>query len=348
MRDGGAGPLRVRVLTRWPWSLGYGGAEIQAQRYVQHANSAGVETKFLDVYDAAAQYDILHIVGMNSGSRVLTKWARTQGKRVVVSPIFFLPPSRVVAASLTARLPITQLGYRSLRRALDSCDVVLPNSEAERRQLATVFGLAPERGTVIYNGFDRPPPDVPRDLFARQFGIDGDYLLSVAMIERRKNTLEMLRGFLESRAEGTLVLAGDFRETRKDYAGAVRRILAEHPAKVRHIGFVKDRTLLQSAYAGARAHLLCSTLETPGISNLEAAGQGCPLVVGDCPPVREYLGDVAHYCHGREVNSIARAISNALREPPARDRIRAQVERFYWEKIGAELLSIYRGIGGRG
>lgn len=45
----------------------------------------------------------------------------------------------------------------------------------------------------------------------------------------------------------------------------------------------------------ARLCISASHVETPGISNLEAAALGCSLLLPDIEPIREYFGDLVEY-----------------------------------------------------
>ena len=110
-----------------------------------------------------------------------------------------------------------------------------------------------------------------------------------------------------------------------------------------------DDPLLPAAFAAARVHALPSRLETPGQSNLQAALAGCALVAGDCPPIREYLGDDgAYWCQGRSVGSIRRAVEAAWESGPPPDLGERVLARYSWTAVAKRSLEIYEEALARG
>lgn len=220
---------------------------------------------------------------------------------------------------------------RSVRALLSLTQLVLPNSEAEQRELERRFQITvPYR--VIPNGFELegdspestdPPPDVPRDV------------ICVGRFEPRKNQhllIEAIRG-----TGLRLAFAGASGQFSAAYE---RKLRAAAGPGVEFLGFL-PQPALRSLYRSARVHVLPSWFETPGLASLEAAAHGCPIVVGDAAPVREYFGDLATYCEPGDVDSIRAAILHALDHPHTEELQRRVAERFTWPKAAAETMAAY-------
>jgi glycosyltransferase involved in cell wall biosynthesis len=82
------------------------------------------------------------------------------------------------------------------RRAARVCRTMIAVSEATRQDLVSLYGVDPDRVTVVHEGGGETAPPA-RDPEAdavqlRRFGIDAPYVLSVGRVEPRKNQLAAL------------------------------------------------------------------------------------------------------------------------------------------------------------
>jgi glycosyltransferase involved in cell wall biosynthesis len=123
-----------------------------------------------------------------------------------------------------------------------------------------------------------------------------------------------------------LLVAGEGEEERSIRARAARLGLAD---RVEMLGFLDEdakRDLLRRAWL----HVLTSSKEGWGISNLEAAACGTPSVVSDAPGLRESVQDGRTGVlvpHG-DVKALAAAIGRLLRDPDSRERLGRQARSF--------------------
>lgn len=339
--------MKVRVLTKFPWSFGYGGAEIQAQKYVEYGKKYGLDIEFMDNYDKSCEYDILHIVGMDYNSYRYVETAKNKDKKVVVSPVYYATSAKANILKYFIKLSggITYFNHIRMKKALLLADAILPNSLAEQKQLKYIYGLGEKsKFHVVYNGIDYTPMEAITDkLFREQYAINQDYFVTVAMVDKRKNTINLIKGFLEANSRAILVLIGDIRETDTQFISDFNGYLERYPNRIKHIPFIHDKQILNSAYYGACAHIMPSFFETPGLSNLEAGVLGCNLIVGECDPVREYLGDYPTYVEPGDINSIALAVkSNEGRQ--VNNKMSDYIKRYYWENIVQDLIKIYEKL----
>lgn len=334
--------MKIAIITRYPWGLFWGGAEVQAQQYINSVKKNSThEISLIDTYDTSKKYDIYHFIGIGYSTSVMIKRVKSFGAKAFVSPVFYVPPKNEAILKLRElfkiqRGPVAKLYGEALR----SADLIMPNSDSEAAQLRRIWGLKRSRIEILPNGYDSEIFN-KRNTHTTKNNF-GNYLLSVSMIEERKNTLNMIRAFNSSNTKLNLVLAGELRSSNTNFTNEFKQLLNQGKSKIHHLGLVKDQRELASLYAGATAHILPSTLETPGISNLEAAALGTPIIVGDCAPVRDYFNESANFVNGKSISSIRKTIesihSGSLKHP-----IQSEIEKYTWSSIGIKLEALYRG-----
>ena len=133
-----------------------GGGENQLVQTGRHLEERGVTVRLFSPWtDRIADARLLHLFGMSREGLELARVARAAGVPVVLSPICWFEPRAIAAlAASPARrafdlakwgLKVVAPRLPSWRRALlAAADAVLPNSEAEARQLVRLFGARPE------------------------------------------------------------------------------------------------------------------------------------------------------------------------------------------------------------
>ena len=192
--------------------------------------------------------------------------------------------------------------HRLQAAVLSGAACVFPNSQAEKAHLLDRFtGLSEDRLHVVLNGIEstsvatKPPPDYA----------DGAFVCAGA-IGPRKNQLNLAKAFRRLPDE-RLVLLGATAPNCERYRRAVARKAGPNVILHDRIPHGEMRSIL----GGAKCLVQPSFIETPGLSAMEAAAVGVPIVVADVPPVREYFGERAHYCRPDSPSSIAAACCEA-------------------------------------
>jgi glycosyltransferase involved in cell wall biosynthesis len=235
-----------------------GGGENQLVQTGRHLEALGVTVRpFSGWTDRLDEARLLHLFGMSHEGLELARVARERKVPVVLSPICWYEPrslaalagGRLAAARDLARYALLRAapGWPTWRRRLlGLADAVLPNSEAEARQLVQVFGARPSRIHVVPNGVEPRFADATPDLFRDNFGPD-EFVLYVGRVEPRKN----VHGLIEAvRVVGlNLVVIGDAPPGREAYRDAC---LASGAGFVHWLPAVgHDDPILASAYAAA-------------------------------------------------------------------------------------------------
>jgi glycosyltransferase involved in cell wall biosynthesis len=222
----------------------------------------------------------------------------------------------------TTRLPDSQ------RALVLEAATLMPNAWCEAEMLrASVGGELPEV-KVIPNGV----PDTPCPTGAGQEP-DGDpFILCAGRLEVNKNQLALIAA---CRMIGVrLVLVGAEFDS---YYAKVCRSIADQ--SVEFLG-QRPRDEVRELMARASVHVLPSFAETPGLANLEAIAQGCPLVCSNRGAEREYFAEDALYCDPLDLGSIAEAIQSAMKLGRGVRPRRAVT----WETVGRMTADVYREV----
>ena len=138
-----------------------------------------------------------------------------------------------------------------------------------------------------------------------------EYYLQVSTIEPRKGYSQLLEAFeclWERGSDLRLVLVGRKGWLVDDLCQKIRK----HPQfekKLFWLSGVSDE-LLTGLYANAKGVIVASESEGFGLSVVEGAFYGKPLLLRDIPVFREIAGDQAFYFDGKEGESLAKSIND--------------------------------------
>ena len=185
--------------------------------------------------------------------------------------------------------------YRHMAQA---CDVIFTNSEFTAADVASTFGVAPERLRVAYPGADGFSPEGDRA------SLDRPYVLTVATLEPRKNLSTLVEGYRLLDAELALAVAGGKgwgEQPELDVPGVERLDYVAH-------------TELPAWYRGAAVFVYPSRFEGFGMPVVEAMASGVPVVVSSHPSLDEACGDAAVRVDPESPEAIAAGIERALAE----------------------------------
>jgi len=306
-----------------------GGGEIQLLKYKEALSSLGVRVLLYDPWKPQFdQVDLVHYFSVQGGSWRFCMHVRQIGLPLVISSILWITPERL-------KSPIDEI-----YTLLHNCDAVLPNSIAEARQQSKIFGVPLEKFMPIVNGVEEiflQPADP--QLFRSFLGTEGPFVLNVGNIERRKNQLGLIRAM-----QGLglpLILVGNVREP--DYWNQCQ---AEGGRAVRWVGPLEyGGELHRSAYAACAVFALPSTMETPGLTALEALACGARVVITQEGCTHEYFEGHAIYVAPDLPESIREGLLLALSRPVNVCAQRQFVaERYTWARAAQQLLDVYTSV----
>ena len=122
---------------------------------------------------------------------------------------------------------------------------------------------------------------------------------------------------------------------------------ANPPAWVEFLGRLSSAEMT-ATYAAAGIYCLPALYEPFGLTPLEAARGGCPLVLGDVPSLREVWGDAAAFVPPRDPDALAETLNRLIADPAGRDRFAAaafeRAKRYTRDAMTDGYLAAYRDL----
>ena len=343
--------MRVGILSYPMLFQRDGGLQIQVRETIAALNrlqanpARPLEVQLVDAnHERLADFDLLHVFSASNGTYRILETATELGVPVVLSPL--MAPSWNRASAWRARLAdrlagrltdwMVQTSYAQTRRALQLARIVIALGEAERDALVQGFGLPAQAIRVLPNGINPHFFSANGDLFLRETGIAGPFVLMVGSVSPYKNQLGLARAL--AGAGLPLVLIGAAPREQQAYL----QQLLDLP-HVRWLGALDHADpLLASAYHAAAVAALPSQGEVFPLSVLEALAAGTPVVMTsqsalDLPDSAFALRKV-----GWDDGAAQRqAIHELLALAPERARVRALVQRFTGERVAAQSAEYY-------
>lgn len=304
-----------------------GGGEIQLLKYKEHLENSEIDVELFNQWNPNfKECDIVHFFSVIGGSVHFCNFVKQLGKPLVISSSLWITEE-------TKHLyPIDEI-----RHQLSLADKVIANSDLECEQLSQVLDLPREKFVTVYNGVDDIFLEkVSPELFRNKFNIQDKFILNVGNIEPRKNQLKLVEA-MKSFPEMKLVLIGHKRDEK--YAQEVFDLGGE---QVVYIGPIKHTDeLLRSAYAACEVFCLPSTLETPGLSALEALAVGCRIVITEEGATREYFSTLVDYVNPEEIESIIEGIHKSLKKTKVENILGYK---YLWSNVLLTLKNMYKNI----
>ncbi|MFS4455317.1 glycosyltransferase family 4 protein [Maribacter sp. 2304DJ31-5] len=228
--------------------------------------------------------------------------------------------------------------YRLAKKVTENVDVFLPNSFSEMQRVAKEYKLHDYRHMVVPNAVDTKlfnPDDIDKATLGEELLKYENCVLSVARIEGRKSTLNLIRAVGD---KYPLVLIGN--ETKND-PGFINAVHTAAGPNVHFIGAIPHNKL-PVYYKLARVHALISWMETPGLSSLEAGAMGTNIVITEKGDTRDYFEDYAYYCEPDDIDSIRKAIEEAYNRPFNQGLRQKILDEYIWEETAKKTLEGYK------
>lgn len=220
--------------------------------------------------------------------------------------------------------------YRQeVRAGLRQARAVVAPTAAMLAELPRCYGAVDAETTVVPNGSSVPaaPAHTVKDPIVLGAGRLWDEAKNLAALDAAAEGLGhdvLVAGALEG-ADGTVV----------------------HPRAARALGPLPPRVL-----AGVRRRAAVfaapARYEPFGLATLEAARDGCALVLGDIPSLREVWGDTATYVDPADPDALRAALRSLLDDlgvaRAAGRRAQAHAARYTCGAMGAAYSSLYRRL----
>jgi glycosyltransferase involved in cell wall biosynthesis len=223
---------------------------------------------------------------------------------------------------------------------------VIAPSQYTAEQLVRHAGVAREKLRVIPDGVDLPARFMTLQQRAGErqslVGKDNEMLLSVGVLQTRKNTLNALRALASLPPRYRLVLAGG-----EGYGSeAIHDFIRQEAltSRVAVLGYVPPERL-SALYQAASALLFPSLEEGFGLPVLEAMAHGLPVVASRTASLPEVGGDAALYVDPQDPRDIADKVRRAVEDRPLRESLIARglerARQSTWQRVAEQTCAIY-------
>jgi glycosyltransferase involved in cell wall biosynthesis len=213
--------------------------------------------------------------------------------------------------------------------------------------------MSPERVKVILlaaAAHFRPVHDAEKIGDARRrYAIpEGDYLLSIANLEPRKNLSHLIHSFLELCAaqpdrDLSLVLVGSKGWMYEDILAVSSNSVFS--SRVIFTGHIPDADL-STIYSGAVAFVYPSLYEGFGLPPLEAMQCGVPVITSNTTSLPEVVGDAAITVDPSDGDALCDAILRVLSDTQLRADLSrkglARAQDFSWARCAGQTVELYR------
>ncbi len=235
---------------------------------------------------------------------------------------------------------------RLLLEAVERAAVVITPSRYTADQLTRHAAVSGAKIRVIPLGVDLPSLVLTPEqrVFERQrvVGTGYEMILSVGVLQNRKNTLNALRALESLPARYRLVLVGGNGYGSEAIHEFIRKQRLESRVKV--LGHVSSDRLL-SLYQAANVFLFPSLEEGFGLPVLEAMAHGLPVVTAGTSSLPEVGGEAALYVDPHDPRDIAEKVLRAAEDEDLRENLirqgLARAREFTWRGTAETTLRVY-------
>jgi len=224
-------------------------------------------------------------------------------------------------------------------------------SESTKRDLVNHYRVPSEKVRVIYEAAAphfQPQPESAIASARAQYSLPERYLMTLCVIEPRKNHSGFLRAFEQlCRDDRDLywVIGGSRGWLTEGFFAQLEASAARE--RVILTGYIADEHLA-AIYSGATAFVFPSFGEGFGLEPLEAMACGTPVVSSNATSLPEVGGDAARYFDPYQETQMIEAVRSVLGDKALREQMRQrgleQAARFSWQRAAEETWALYQEL----
>ncbi len=303
----------------------------------------GIEAELFNPYKSKIQdFDILHLVKMKDEHDELIDFAKSIGKKVVLSSVIPLAGGKILDRHryFINRLPIHTI-MKQRFSMLQKMDKIITESCQESQFIATHYGIGDEKIIVIPNGVNIRPY-IGRDVY----NIIGDvekYAIVIGRFDDNKNQLNVIKA-LKGTGIHIVFLGGPAAWSVEYYDECVKN--AGDDNHFHFLGWVEhDSDLFWSAISNADTMIFPSYNETFGLVALEAGMAGCKLAISETLPILDYKSfrDCKRFSPS-SLDSIRECVVyvfGRMKSDSLKERLK---EEFSWDRIIDQHIELYQEL----
>jgi glycosyltransferase involved in cell wall biosynthesis len=224
-------------------------------------------------------------------------------------------------------------------------DLIIAVSQATKKDIMEILNIPEEKIRVIYEAVSEDVNQVKDQKIIqkvkKKYGLKGNYLLSVATLEPRKNLKRIIKAFyLLKKKDLSLVIVGKpgWDEEISQWG------LKNKDQRIIFTGYISHEDK-QALYSGGTCFVFPSLYEGFGLPILEAMKCGCPVVTSNLSSMPEVAGKAGILVDPLNVKNIAEGINQAIKDKQELvNKGFEQVKTFSWEKTARETLKVYEEV----
>jgi glycosyltransferase involved in cell wall biosynthesis len=237
-------------------------------------------------------------------------------------------------------------------RHLKKPDLWLPTTLAESQALTNYWGISQKKIQVLPNGVDSAFFNAEPDLFRRETGVQGPFVLHVGRFHPVKNQLSLIEAVRLAQLECVFIGSPD--TDRLSYydecVQAAEAAMKSDPSGRTRFHFIPavhhTDPLLPSAYSASSVFALPSEFETFGIAALEAGAAGTQLLLTQNIKNKEGLEEYASFLDPKNVTAWSEQLHRMIQGPSAdthlsRQKLQGQYD---WKAVAENLIDIYQTV----
>ena len=233
--------------------------------------------------------------------------------------------------------------------AAQNAKQIITVSEYSKKDISSFLQINGQKIKVIYEGSSLKK-EVDEDFAAevkKRYLLKNPYLLFVGVLERKKNLVNLTRGFdfflQKYKVKMDMVIVG---KIDKHYPEIKHKALdIKNSNRLVFTDFVENNELA-ALYKGAYAFTSASLHEGFGLPGVEALGFGLPLLVSNIDVFNEIYDNSAVYFNPLDPSDIGEKMNLLVRDSQFYEQIQNRsFERsllFDWNKTAEETLKIYK------
>lgn len=242
---------------------------------------------------------------------------------------------------------------RELPRTLQKANHIVTDSKFIRNEVIEILGVDAQRVTAIPLGVEerfrpRPREEINKilDLYLLDYG---NYILTVATLEPRKNLDGLLNAYLRLpislRRRYPLIFVGGYGW---QYQQLDKRLTdLELKGEIKRLGYVASEHL-PALYSGARGFAFPSFYEGFGLPPLEAMASGVPVLTSDSSAMSEIVDEAGILVDAENNDSLLEGLEQLLTDEQFRrngaEQGLQQAKKFSWMRCVEQTVDLYQKI----
>ncbi len=310
------------------------GDSVQLLKTAEYLKEKGL---FVTINDGTildyTEYDIIHLFNLTRLSETYKyfKIAQKFNKLIVLTPIYWDISKFYKYVNDIQNIKQWEYEKQFRQEIIKGCTLIYPSSmlEMEALELDNENNFPYE---IIYSGVSENNITASESLeMSQKINSVKPYILCAARVCPRKNQLLLCQ--MANELDINVILAGTTNS--KQYLKNCLTL-----PNVHYWGFA-NYNQLRYLYQNAELHILCSFVETPGLSSLEAGYFGTKIISTLEGSAVEYFKNMAVYCNPYDRYDIKNSISTSLTQknnPGLKKHIEAN---FLWENCLSKLYKSY-------